>query len=313
MERPIAVVQGSLNCDIFVRGAALPKLGETVIGCEHALYSGGKGANQAVQLTKLGAEVYMVGRVGRDSYGRFVLKQLQSAGVHTEFVLCEDDATGIGAVQCDADGRYYAMVVPNANGRCRAEDVLAAKAVIEKADVMMCQLETTDEAVYQTAELAKQFSIPLIINPAPAKQMDSALFSAAHTITPNETEAAFYTGIEAEEVATPQGREKAAERLIRMGAARVLLTLGSRGSFYADGRTKSYMDAFPVHAVDTTAAGDAFNAAYAYAVACGMPLQRCLLYANAAGALATTRRGAQSSMCDAASLKKFLEENDCVR
>ncbi|MBQ4061839.1 MAG: ribokinase [Christensenellaceae bacterium] len=309
MKRPIAVVQGSLNCDITACGQRLPKLGETVIGTNSSMSSGGKGANQAVQLAKMGAEVYMIGRVGKDSYGDFLISQLKAAGVKTDYVLQEDESTGLGVVHCDSNGQYYAMVIPNANGSCCAADVMAAKDVIAEADVMMCQLESTDDAMYCAAKMAKEFSVPLILNPAPAKQVDPSLFACAHTITPNETETAFYTKMNAEELVTKEKWTIAANRLLDMGAKRALITLGGNGSFYLEQGREIYVPAFSVNAVDTTAAGDAFNGAYAYAVATSLPLEESLMLATAAGALATQNVGAQASMRGLIDIKNFLKEH----
>lgn len=308
MRKPIVVVEGSLNCDIIAKGDNLPKLGETVIGRSHTLYSGGKGANQAVQLAKLGAEVYLIGRIGHDSYGDLILDSLHSAGVHTDFLKREDEATGLGLVQCGAGGQYYAMVIPGANGCCRAADVLEAKEIIAKADVVLCQLEATDEALYEVADLADTFSVPLILNPAPAKEIDGRLFSLTHTLTPNETEAAFYAQMNPEELNSSEGLALAAERILSKGAGRLLITLGGRGCFYADRNRQFTVPAVPVKAVDTTAAGDAFNGAYAYAVACGQSPAECLLFANAAGAVAASKSGAQSSMGGTAEIKELIKD-----
>lgn len=308
MKKPIAVVQGSLNCDITAAGDILPKLGETVIGNQYALSPGGKGANQAVQLARLGAETYLIGRVGSDSYGDLLIESLREAGVRTDFVKRDPAPTGIGLVQCGANGQYYAMVVPGANGACSARDVSDAQDVIAVADVMLCQLETTEEALFAAADLAQKHAVSLIINPAPAKKMDPRLFEAAHTITPNETEAAFYADLEPSALDNSSGLRLAAERLLRLGARRVLMTLGARGCCYADAQRQFIAPPFPVKAVDTTAAGDAFNGAYAYAVAVGTSLEEALCFANAAGAAAASKSGAQPSICRLEVLNQLIKD-----
>lgn len=306
MKRIKAVVQGSLNCDLIVNGMELPQLGQTVMGRTSCRSSGGKGANQAVQLAKLGAEVYMIGRVGRDSNGDFLLESLKKEGVHTDFVIRDQEPTGMGAVLCGEEGHYYAMVIPGANSRCEAGDILRAKEVIREADVLMSQLETTDTALYQMAALSKEYDIPWILNPAPAKPVKEELYALAYAMTPNETEAAFYAGISPSELESCEGWEKAAVWFRERGCARLVMTLGGNGCYLATEEKKLHQKGFVVQAIDTTAAGDAFNGAYAYGAACGMSAEEGLSFANAAGAVAASRRGAQDSMGSMEELRAFI-------
>lgn len=292
------VVLGSLNYDIIALASAMPRKGETRIGHAYKTFCGGKGANQAVQAAKLGAETYMIGRVGKDKEGGELLKGLMHAGVNTDFITLDEAGTGVGIIHFDTDGNYQSIVVPNGNGNCTGKDVDEAEDIIKHADALMCQLEITEEAVDRLMEMASQYEIPVILNPAPAKTLDRRFFERAHVITPNETEASFYSEIPPEVIVTETGRRMAATRMLELGAQRVAITLGSQGSYYYDGKEEIFCPAYKIRAVDTAAAGDSFNAALCFAITNGRPMQEALQFANAAGALTASREGAQESIGD---------------
>ena len=305
MKQPLIVIQGSLNYDMFAKASRLPQKGESILGHTYNVFSGGKGANQAVQMAKLGAEVYMIGKIGNDYQGDFILQKLQDAGVICDYLQRGDYGTGISCVHCADDGIYNSIVVPNGNACCNAEDVLRAEERIKNADVCVCQLETTDEAVDCLMELAERYQVPVVLNPAPAKQVDESIFRRAYIVTPNEAEAALYAEMPIEEVASEEGRKKAAKILLEKGAQRALITLGAHGCYYYDGKEELYCPSYSVRAVDSSAAGDSFNGALSYSIAMGYPMEKVLSFANAAGALTASKLGAQESMSDYAAVAQM--------
>ncbi|MCX7710339.1 MAG: ribokinase [Clostridia bacterium] len=309
MDTPRIVVQGSMLFDFFTKAKELPKVGQTVLGNYFGMFSGGKGSNQAVQLARLGAEVYMIGRVGCDFMGDFLLDKLRSEGMDTAYIVRDDSIhTGLCAVHIDERGRNDIIVVPLANTHCCREDVLKAESLISSAEIVLCQLETTVEAAYCAMELANRHGKPAVLNPAPAVEIPQEMVRWAYLFTPNETEAEFYSGINQNDFAPEIWRELAAERLRELGASRILITLGKDGCFYYDGKDKIHYPAFAVNAVDSTAAGDAFNAALAYALAMKKNIPEAIRYANGAGSLAASRFGSQASLCNIAELEALLKE-----
>lgn len=309
MYRVRILVQGSMLFDFFTKAKALPKVGQTVLGDYFGMFSGGKGSNQAVQLARLGAEVYMVGRVGCDFMGDFLIDRLKAEGINTSYIICDDSInTGLCAVHIDEMGRNAIIVVPLANTHCCKDDVYKAESLIATADAVLCQLETTVEAAECTLDLANKYNVPVVLNPAPAVNVPDRMFEKAYLITPNETEAEFFTGIKINEYPQEEWRELAAKRLHDMGAKRVVITLGANGCYYSDTDNSAYYPAFEINAVDSTAAGDAFNAALCFTLANKKSLPEAISYGNGAGALAASRFGSQVSLCSFEELDSFLKE-----
>jgi ribokinase len=291
-EAPVVVVVGSANMDLVVQVERFPSPGETVRGDGFATYPGGKGANQAVAAARLGGRVEFVGCVGADAFGASLRTSLEEAGAGTSCLrMVEGVSTGVATIAVDRAGQNEIVVVAGANGRLTHGDVHAAFAKIGRAAAVLVQLETPLEAVQAALEGARGLGAIAILNPAPAAALPAELLAHVDLITPNETEAHALTGV------TPADAGSCAEaaaRLCAMGAREVVLTLGEEGCFWAG--PGLMVPSVRVDAVDTTAAGDAFNGALALFLAEGMAMPDALAWANRAGALCATRRGAQPAM-----------------
>jgi ribokinase len=301
--RPKIVVVGSANTDFVVQMDELPARGETVLGGAFLTARGGKGANQAVAAARLRAEVTFVARLGEDDLGRAAARAYEGEGINTTHLAWDDAApSGVALILVDRKGENMIAVAPGANGRLSPADVQAAEPAIRAADCLLLQLEIPLETVEAAAALAHGLGKRVILNPAPAAPLPPGLLQMVDVLTPNETEARTLAGARAE-----LGPEAAAARLAEQtGVQTIVMTLGSQGSLVWDDGQASFVPAFPVTPVDTTAAGDAFNGALAVALGRGEPVARAARYANAAGALAATRPGAQPSLPTAAELDKFL-------
>lgn len=290
----MVVVVGSVNVDMIVRSERLPRPGETVVGREFVEAGGGKGANQAVAAHRLGAEVRFIGRVGHDGPGEASLGRFKTEGLPTTWLSADPKATtGVALILVDAQGQNMISVAPGANLKLSRDDVRAARSAFDGARVVLVQLEIPIETVQEALELARARGATTILNPAPARPVPDALLRLVDWLTPNEVEAATLTG---EHVDGAPSAERAARALLGRGPRNVVITLGARGAVWATREGSRNVEAFPVEAVDTTAAGDAFSAALAVGLARGMPPTDALRYASAAGALTTTRVGAQPSL-----------------
>jgi ribokinase len=293
MAAHISVV-GSLNMDLIARTSRFPQPGETIIGDEFHTAPGGKGANQAVAAARLGAQVSMVGRVGRDAFAESLLDNLAAAGVDYTFVVHDPQAaTGVALIAVDDAGQNSIIVASGANVRLSPADVDGAEAAIAGADALLLQLESPLETVTRAAEVARAHGVPVILNPAPARSLPGALLALVDVLIPNESETALLTGLP---VGDPAEAEAAAAALRTLGVGTVILTLGERGALLAREDGAEYFPAFEVTPVDTTAAGDAFVGGFAVALAEGRSLAEAVQWGNGAGALATTKLGAQPSL-----------------
>jgi ribokinase len=305
MTASIAVV-GSLNMDLVIRSPHIPRPGETIIGGEFHTVPGGKGANQAVAAARLGAQVSMVGRVGHDAFGSALLENLDADGIDHTFVIQDGQAaTGVALIVVDDHGENSIVVSSGANMRLSPADVEAAEAVIIAADVLILQLEVPLESVIRSAELARAHGVKVVLNPAPARPLPARLLSMVDVLVPNETEAALLAGLP---VATQIEAQKAAGALLRSGVGTVILTLGERGALPVHAGEMQVYPAFDVKPVDTTAAGDAFVAGLAVALAEGRGLSEAVRWGNAAGGLATTKLGAQPSLPTRGALERLLSD-----
>ena len=305
---PRVCVIGSANVDYTVALPRLPSPGETVSGGTLLVNLGGKGANQAVAARRLGGEVRMIGCVGDDADGRRIGESLAVAGIGVEGLLVSRDAaTGTALIMVDAQGRNQIAVAPGANHRLTVEMVAPFAESIAWADVLVCQLETPLPVVRWALGEARRRTIVTILNPAPVQALDPDLLALVDYLTPNEHEAGALAGIPVDSLETAR---EAAERLRGRGAGAVLVTLGALGVLAWDGTDVAHFPAFPVEVVDTTAAGDAFNGALAVGLAAGGTLEQAIPLANAAGALACTKRGAQDSLPGRAKVEAFLRALD---
>ncbi len=308
-KKPRIVVIGSLIFDFVTTADRLPKKGETVMGNSFGMFTGGKGANQAVQARRLGAEVYMIGCIGNDFMGDKILSNLQNDGVKTDFIRKDSiSSTAACCIHVDKNGDNAIIISQGANMTCTYEDIDNAKDVIMSADVVLCQLEISMPAIVHAIEMVKKGHIPLILNPAPPVKIPDGLFSGVDIITPNETEAEFYSGITPKEDFSGKWEEESSNRILDSGAKNVIITLGKRGAYIASRGSKKVINGFEIKAVDTTAAGDAFNGALAVALSERKPMEDAVIFANGAGALAASKFGAQSSLCTRTELEIFLKE-----
>jgi ribokinase len=299
-------VVGSLNMDLVARAPRIPEPGETIIGGEFRNVPGGKGANQAVAAARIGAQVSMVGRVGSDAFAEPLLHNLASGGIDHTFVTRDSEAaTGVALIVVDDVGQNSIVVASGANMRFSPADVDAARAAIAGADVVLLQLESPLDTVTRAAEIARAHGVRVILNPAPARPLPATLLSLVDVLIPNESETALLTDMP---VADQAEAEAAAAALRRSGVGTVILTLGERGALLAQGEDVELIPAFEVTPIDTTAAGDAFVAGFAVALAEGKTLAKAVRWGNAAGALATTKLGAQPSLPTRRAVERLLAE-----
>ncbi|OMF83877.1 ribokinase [Paenibacillus sp. FSL R7-0273] len=299
------VVIGSLNMDMVVRTQRAPEAGETLFGQDFALSPGGKGANQAVAAARLGAEVTMIGSVGRDGFGSELLEIMRGEGIHTEHLTqSEKLGTGVASIVVDGEGENRIIVVPGANLELGVADIQALETVISGADMIVMQLETDLAMCEEAARIAGKHQIPVILNPAPARELSNEMLSYVTYLTPNETEAGILSGVE---VSGMESAEQAARILLQKGVQNVIITLGSKGALIVNGAHCEHVQGFPVKAVDTVAAGDSFNGALAYQLTSGKPLAAAVRFANAVGALAVGRQGAIPSLPKLAEVEQFIK------
>lgn len=288
------VVIGSANVDLTVRLERLPQLGETVPGGEFYTSFGGKGANQAVAAHRAGADVRFLAKVGCDQNGEDIIKHLEVLGLTSEGILRDESHhSGVALIMVDRMGNNAIAVVSGSNGNVTREDVRRAEAHIAWGQVLLVQLEIPLLAVKEALRLAKTHGLLTIFNPAPAHPLPEEVLSLADILTPNEMEAGSLTGINVENI---DQATRAARKLIESGARQVIVTIGKEGCCRVQKDCEQIFPSFPVAAVDSTAAGDAFNGALACFVAEGRPLQEAVRLGSAAGAIAVTRKGAQDSL-----------------
>jgi ribokinase len=299
MPRPKIVVVGSANTDMVVRSAHLPLPGETVLGEKFIMTAGGKGANQAVAAVRLGAEVALVARLGRDVFGDRALAGYQAEGINTAYIVRDaEEASGVALIVVDESAENIIAVAPGANGRLSPDDVRAAERAIAGADGVLLQLEIPLEAVQTAIELARRHHVRVILNPAPARALPDDVLRGVDVLTPNENEAAGLIGKQV---------DSALEALAARGPGSVVMTCGAAGCEVLSDGQRQHVPGFPIEAVDTTGAGDSFNGALAVALARGLKIADAARYANAAAALAVTRFGAQIAMPTDEEVQKYLQ------
>jgi ribokinase len=282
--------------DLVVQVPTIPVPGETVLGNNFATIPGGKGANQAVAAARLGANVSLIGRVGQDAFGEQLLANAAREGIHVTHVgRDETAASGIAMITVDAQGQNSIAVASGANYKLTADHVREAWAELGQVDLLVMPLETPLETIETAVSLANQSGTKVILNPAPAQKLPPHILAGVDVLVPNEPETAQLTGLP---INTPAEAQQAARQLLHMGVGNVVLTLGSRGALALTGADGQFtqVDPYTVQVVDTTAAGDAFVAGLAVGLGEGKPLVEAVRFANAVGALAVTKQGAQPGM-----------------
>ena len=298
---PDILVIGSLNADLVVRTPRFPQPGETISGEDLQIIPGGKGANQAVAAARLGANVSMLGRVGKDNFGDFLLDNLKSNHVDSKLVQRDDSSTGTAIIIVDANGQNSIVLSPGSNGKVNSSDVEHASFL--NFSLLLLQLEIPIPTVLSATKLAKQNGVRVILNPAPAKGLPDELISLADFIIPNETELSLLTGMDVNDIPSA---EKAAHALLDKGAQNVIITLGDRGALIVNKETSTYVESYQVDVVDTTAAGDAFIGGFASVLDSSNSLADAVRYGCACGALATTKFGAQPSLPTKHEVKRLM-------
>ncbi len=302
------VVVGSLNADFVVRAGRFPSAGETVLGETFAMFPGGKGANQAYGAAKLGGAVSMVGQVGNDAQAEVLKANLASAGVDVSGV-GRDPAvsSGIAVIGIEASGQNRIVVVPGSNGTFTPDRLEPVRDLIGSASIVLLQLEIPMATVHAAAGLARRAGACVILDPAPAAPLPDDLLGSADYVTPNETELAVLTGTPPEERLTREGAAGRARELLARGARKVIVKMGAAGALLVEASRERFWPARRVEAVDTTAAGDAFNAAFAVALAEGKGEEEAGAFACAAAAVSVTRPGAQPGMPSRDDVRRLME------
>ena len=302
------VVVGSSNIDMIAQVAQFPRPGETVGNAIFSQAYGGKGANQAVAAARAGGQVTFITCVGQDTFGPTMLRNFADEGIVTDYVL-QDDATptGTAVILVNEQGENCIAVAPGANDQLTSDHIDASRLAISAAEIILLQLEIPLETVTYVVDLAKSLGKKVLLNPAPARPLDDDLLGKLYILVVNETEAEL---IAEQPVGTAEEVQQAAQTLLRKGPEMVVITLGAQGAYYATRREQKRVDAYPVQAVDTTAAGDVFCGALAAALSRSTKLGDAVKFANAAAALSATRLGAQPSAPTESAVKAFLKEQE---
>lgn len=306
-QKPIIIV-GSINTDLVAITKRMPAVGETVIGSDFQIHPGGKGANQAVAVARLGYPVRLIGRLGNDTFGTELRIHLENAGVEISGVSTSDGASGVAVIVVSRNGDNSIVLAPGANSKVTPEDIDANLSILRSAGMVLAQLEIPLETVEYLARVCARENLPLILDPAPAMDLPSGIFKDIAWFTPNQTEAAFYLGSKQPE-SNPQAPAEMAEIFLSNGCRGVVLKMGAQGTYLASqAGIGSLVPAFSVDAIDTTAAGDAFNAGFATALMLGKSPLDSAVFAAAVGAISVTRKGAQPSMPTMVEVQDFLKK-----
>lgn len=300
------LVFGSLNLDLLTQTPRLPTPGETIMGRHFTTMPGGKGGNQAMAAARMGVPTQIVGRVGDDAFGQTLLSNLRQGGVNVDAITCDlTNHSGVAVVAVDDDGENQIVVVPGANGAINPSDVNRLKGLLPQANTLLLQFELPIDSVLAAAQAAKAAGVRVILDPAPVPSpMPPEFYALADILTPNQTEAAQLVGMS---VTDKQSASVAATALRQRGAETVIVKMGALGAYCSGPEGSFHVPAFPVKAVDTVGAGDAFNGGLAAALCEGLKLEEAVILASAIAALSTTQPGTQTAMPSRAELEVFLK------
>lgn len=287
------VVIGSSNTDMVVQSERLPRPGESVLGGDFMMAGGGKGANQAVAVARMGHKVVFSAALGNDIFGDAALNSYKNFGIDTTHIVRKDIPSGVALIMVDSKGQNCISVALGANNALTIEDVLPALESVESGDIVLLQLEIPMATVEAAVEAAAAKGARVVLNPAPAAPVSEQVLSNLYLITPNQTEAQTLTGVEVTDEASAC---EAAQILCARGVERVVITMGGSGAYLYENGKGVIVPARMVDAIDTTAAGDVYNGALCAALAEGKSLEQALAFATKASAISVTRAGAQPSV-----------------
>ncbi|WP_046176329.1 ribokinase [Domibacillus indicus] len=298
-------VVGSYVTDLMSRTPHLPVPGETVLGGPFQMGPGGKGGNQATAAARSGSSVMFVTKIGLDVFGDEAMRHFEREGIDVQFIKRSGEfATGTALIAVDDQGENDIVIAPGACGTMTGLEVEAAEEAVKKADILLLQLEISLEAVEAAIKQAVRHQTPILLNPAPYLAVPDEWLEHIAYLTPNETEAKGMTGIE---IVDRTSAQKAADSLHRKGVDTVVITLGKKGVFLSKGLgIGKQIEAFPVNAVDTTGAGDAFNGGFAHAISSGMEIEDAVQFGQAVSALSVMKEGTAVSMPSIKEIKAFL-------
>ena len=316
LRKPKILVVGSFMMDLIASAPRVPNLGETVIGTRFQTAPGGKGANQAVQCARLGADTTMVGSVGDDAFGRIMMDTAAASGVDVSHVkVCPDVSSGVAQIQLEVreNGvQNRILVVPGANYALSPADLEWLREDVKQYDLVMLQLELTMETTKFVAKCAHDAGVPVMLNPAPAAVLDEDLLACVTYLSPNEVEAALISGLplRADENGVDQGDlERVTERLCGLGIEKVMITLGGNGSVLCDtdGMHRTACVKMP-EVKDPTAAGDSFVAAFCTGITAGLPEDEALAFASHTAAITVSGMGAMPSLPTVEQVQQLLRQ-----
>lgn len=287
------IVIGSANTDMVIKCKTLPLPGETILGGIFFMNAGGKGANQAVAAARSGGNVTLVTKVGNDIFGKQTMEGLQNENIDIRYVFIDEKApSGTALIIVNAEGENCIAVAPGANTNLLPADIEKVKD-LALAEIILLQLEIPMQTIRAVVKMAKENGQKIVLNPAPAQPLDNELLDSLFLITPNESEAAFITGIEVTDEASAA---EAASVLLHKGVQNVIITLGKQGAYFKNKNEAFKINALSVKALDTTAAGDTFSGALTVAITEKMDWKKAIQFAVEAAALSVTRMGAQASI-----------------
>ena len=288
-------VLGIFVADISFSGTKIPAIGETILGDKYNIGPGGKGCNQAIAIARLGGRVDFISKIGKDAYGELALSTLKKNEIKTENIIQDANLqTGVAGILVDKkSGKNAINVIVGAPTTLKINEISKQINIIKDSKIFLTQLEVPKDVTLHCLKIAKENGCITILNPAPASKITKEFYSNIDYFTPNETEAEFYTGIK---ITSEKEAKLAAHKLINFGVKKVIITLGEKGLFYADGQDEIYLKANSVKTVDTTGAGDAFNGGLAFGLSKGKSIKECLELANKVAGISTTKLGAGDAM-----------------
>ena len=288
-------VLGIFVADISFSGTKIPAIGETILGDRYNIGPGVKGCNQAIAIARLGGRVDFISKIGKDAYGELALNTLKKNEIKTENIIQDAKLqTGVAGILVDKkSGKNAINVIVGAPTTLKINEINKQINIIKDSKIFLTQLEVPKDVTLHCLKIAKENGCITILNPAPASEITKEFYSNIDYFTPNETEAEFYTGIK---ITSEKEAKLAAHKLISFGVKKVIITLGEKGLFYADGQDEIYLKANSVKTVDTTGAGDAFNGGLAFGLSKGKSIKECLELANKVAGISTTKLGAGNAM-----------------